>query len=57
LVSLYAAWRATLRARLSLSHLLEPAPRQPEKWAPLARDFLHLAQCALALDMEVESKE
>ncbi len=51
LVSLYAAWRATLRARLCLAHLLEPAPRAPEKWEPLARRYLELAQCALELDM------
>lgn len=51
LVPLYAAWRATLRARLSVAHLLDASPRQPEKWEPLASRYLDLAQQALALDI------
>lgn len=47
LVWLYAAWRAALRARLSIAHLLEAAPRQPHKWAPLANRYLDLAAAAL----------
>jgi aminoglycoside phosphotransferase family enzyme len=39
----YRCQRATLRARLAIAHLLEPNPRTPEKWAPLARAYLRLA--------------
>jgi hypothetical protein len=37
------AVRATLRARLTIAHLLEPNPRTSEKWLPLARDYLRIA--------------
>jgi uncharacterized protein len=47
LIWLYAAWRAALRARLSIAHLLEPSPRQPHKWTPLANRYLDLAVRAL----------
>jgi aminoglycoside phosphotransferase family enzyme len=33
----YRCHRATLRARLAITHLLEPDPRTPEKWPILAR--------------------
>jgi aminoglycoside phosphotransferase family enzyme len=39
----YRCHRATLRARLAVAHLLEPRPRTPEKWEPLARTYLKLA--------------
>jgi len=39
----YRCYRATLRARLTLAHLLEPAPRTPEKWPLLARSYLRIA--------------
>ncbi len=39
----YRCHRAMLRARLAIAHLLEPNPRAPEKWAPLARTYLRLA--------------
>lgn len=42
-VGFYRAYRACLRARLALAHLLDPRPRQPEKWQPLARRYLSLA--------------
>ncbi len=48
LVLLYAAWRAALRARQSVAHLLDDAPREPAKWEPLAARYLDLAQVALA---------
>jgi aminoglycoside phosphotransferase family enzyme len=48
LVSLYTAWRAVLRARLAVAHLLDPVPRRPERWEPLASRYLHLAEQALA---------
>lgn len=43
LIACYAAWRAMLRARLSVAHLLEPTPRQPAKWEPQARHYLAIA--------------
>ena len=43
LIAAYAAWRAALRARLSVAHLLESTPRQPAKWEPLARGYLAIA--------------
>lgn len=39
----YRCYRATLRARLAIAHLLEPSPRTPEKWPALARTYLKLA--------------
>ncbi|TDN99182.1 MULTISPECIES: hypothetical protein [Halomonas] len=51
LLAFYTAYRACLRARLSLAHLLEPDPRTPEKWKPRARQYLALGQRACrALD-------
>lgn len=44
LVALYGAWRAALRARLSFAHLLEPAPRTPDKWAGLAQRYLAIGE-------------
>lgn len=40
LLSLYTARRALLRARLAMAHLLDPQPRRPEKWRPLALRYL-----------------
>lgn len=39
----YRCHRATLRARLAIAHLLEPNPRTPEKWRPLAQRYLRIA--------------
>jgi aminoglycoside phosphotransferase family enzyme len=39
----YRSYRATLRARLAIAHLLEPNPRTPEKWPRLARTYLDIA--------------
>ncbi len=47
LSALYTASRAMLRARLSLAHLLDPAPREPEKWGPLADRYASAAEAAL----------
>jgi len=44
LFSLYGACRAVLRMRLALAHLLDPAPRHKDKWEPLARRYLALAE-------------
>jgi len=43
LIAFYTACRACLRARLSLAHLLDPAPRTPEKWLPQAIAYLDIA--------------
>jgi aminoglycoside phosphotransferase family enzyme len=43
LVEFYWAYRACLRARLSLVHILEGDKRKPEKWLPLAQHYLALA--------------
>lgn len=43
LFTFYRCYRATLRARLAIAHLLEPSPRTPEKWPKMARVYLGLA--------------
>jgi uncharacterized protein len=43
LLSFYRCYRAALKARLMLAHLLEPNPRKPEFWRPLARSYLDIA--------------
>ena len=40
----YRCYRATLRARLTIAHLLEPKPRTPDKWPRLARVYLGIAE-------------
>lgn len=40
LMHLYTAYRAVLRARLAMAHLLDPKPRVPHKWLPLAERYL-----------------
>jgi aminoglycoside phosphotransferase family enzyme len=44
LLEFYWTYRACLRARQALAHLLEPDPREPWKWVPLANRYLALAQ-------------
>jgi aminoglycoside phosphotransferase family enzyme len=39
----YRCNRAMLRARLAIAHLMEPNPRTPEKWPPLANTYLAIA--------------
>ena len=43
LFSFYRCYRASLRARLSIAHLLEPIPRTPDKWPRQARAYLRIA--------------
>jgi uncharacterized protein len=43
LFTFYRCHRATLRARLTIAHLLEPSPRTVDKWPRLARTYLRLA--------------
>jgi aminoglycoside phosphotransferase family enzyme len=39
----YRSYHAMVRARLAIAHLLEPHPRKPQKWRPLALSYLRLA--------------
>jgi uncharacterized protein len=43
LMSFYRAYRACLRARLSLVHIIESDTRSPWKWLPQARHYIALA--------------
>ena len=47
LIAFYTAFRALLRARLSLAHLLDKHPRDPEKWAPQTARYVAAADAAL----------
>jgi uncharacterized protein len=47
LLRLYRSFRALVRARLALAHLLEPQIRLPEKWLPLASRYVEAACVAL----------
>ena len=43
LMCTYGAFRAVLRARICLAHLLDPEPMQPYRWPSEARSYLSLA--------------
>ena len=43
LAAFYRSYRATLRARLSIAHLLDTDCRTPEKWPKRAAEFLAIA--------------
>jgi aminoglycoside phosphotransferase family enzyme len=43
LFTFYRCYRAMLRARLAIAHLLEPSPRTPKKWPALTLVYLQLA--------------
>jgi uncharacterized protein len=45
---IYTAHRALIRARLSLAHLFDPQPREPERWLPQAQRYVDQALIALA---------
>ena len=47
LFHLHFARKGLLRMRLMLAHLLDPLPRQIEKWEPLAERYLTLAEKGL----------
>lgn len=55
LLPLYSAHRALLRARLAMAHLLDPQPRLPDKWPPLASRYI--AHALAALDTFAQSPE
>lgn len=46
-LALHTGFRAALRARQALAHLLDPKPRTPAKWQPLAARYLDQAEGAL----------
>lgn len=46
LLAFYTAFRACLRARLSIAHLQEAEPREPAKWRPRALHYLEDAKAA-----------
>lgn len=46
LMYFHTAHRALLRARLAMAHLLDPQPRSPEKWTPLAERYVAAALAA-----------
>ena len=53
----YRCYRATLRARLTLAHLLEPNPRTPEKWRLLAHAYLRIAAAdAIRLERKLKTR-
>ncbi len=43
LLTVYRAYRALLRARLAMAHLLDPQPRTPQRWTPMAQRYVSLA--------------
>jgi aminoglycoside phosphotransferase family enzyme len=47
LLQLYTAYRALLRARLAMAHLLDVQPRTPLRWTPLAQRYVIRALSAL----------
>jgi aminoglycoside phosphotransferase family enzyme len=46
-LNFYGAFRALLRARLCIAHLLDPVVRDPRKWKPLALSYVAKAMDAL----------
>jgi aminoglycoside phosphotransferase family enzyme len=47
LMQLYTAYRALVRARLAMAHLLDPVPRLPDQWPPRASRYIACAMAAL----------
>lgn len=47
LLQLYTAYRALVRARLAMAHLLDPVPRLPDQWPPRASRYIACAMAAL----------
>lgn len=43
-LALYGGFRAVMRARLCIAHLLEAVVRHPEKWKPLALSYVAMAR-------------
>ena len=47
LMQLFTAYRALMRARLAMAHLLDPVPRTPQQWPPRAQRYVERALLAL----------
>jgi uncharacterized protein len=47
LLHLYTARLALRRARLAMAHLLDPLPRAPQRWPPLAQRYVDRAASTL----------
>ncbi|MGE5616100.1 MAG: hypothetical protein ACM3X5_04220 [Bacillota bacterium] len=47
LIDFYQSVQACVRARLTAAHLRDAVVREPDRWAPLARRYLELAQAHL----------
>jgi uncharacterized protein len=57
LLQLYTAQLALRRARFAMAHLLDPQPRTPQHWPPLAQRYIDHADAALnALNMPVAAQ-
>lgn len=54
LLALYGGFRALLRARLCMVHLLEKPVREPEKWRPLAMRYIRQAEWELVRSRPLE---
>jgi len=46
LMAFYTTYRACLRARLAVRHLYDTDVREPDRWLPLAREYLAIAERA-----------
>jgi aminoglycoside phosphotransferase family enzyme len=47
LTGLYRSFRAGFRAHFALRHLLDPVPREPARWRPLAEAYLSIAEASI----------
>ena len=56
LLALYGGFRALLRARLCMAHLLEPPVRHPERWKPLALSYIALVKQEISLPCRPDRK-
>lgn len=54
LLQIYTAYRALVRARLCMAHLLDTQPRTPDRWPPLASRYI---ACALAALKKLENHQ
>lgn len=48
MLALYGGFRALLRARLCIAHLLDAVVRHPEKWKPAALSYIAMAESELS---------
>ncbi len=55
LMGVYGAFRALLRARICLAHLLDEKPMTPDLWPGLSERYLRCAERELAYDPSIQS--